>query len=152
MTILWNKKSEEGVTLVDVVTAIAVLAIMCGGVIGSFRYGLFTMQLVRENQRATQILLEKVETIRLYSWGQVNSNGFIPRSFTNLYDPQTPANPGATYYGSIIGPTNVPFTNLYSTNLRQFTVTVKWTTGRIPHTRSVTTYMANHGMWNYVYN
>ena len=152
MRIRCGRKSEKGVTLVDVIMAIALLGVMAGGVLGSFRYGLFTMQLVRENQRATQILLEKVETIRLYSWTQVNSNGFIPRNFTNYYDPQTPSTPGATYYGTIIGPTNVPFTTIYSTNMRQFTVTLQWTTKNIPHTRRITTYMANHGMWNYVYN
>jgi len=43
--------------------------------------GTFTMRMARENLRATQIMLEKVETIRLYSWNQVTSNGFIPTDF-----------------------------------------------------------------------
>ena len=69
-------------TLVDVVMAVALLGVMASGIFGSFRYGFFTLQLVRENQRATQILLEKVETIRLYSWDQVQpTNNFIPAIF-----------------------------------------------------------------------
>jgi hypothetical protein len=151
MRIQCAKRSEQGVTLADVIIAIALLGVMAGGVLGSFRYGLFTMQLVRENQRATQIMLEKVETIRLYSWSQVTSNGFIPKSFTDYYDPQTPSASGATYYGTIIGPTNLPFSSSYSTNLRQLTVTVNWTTRNLAHTRSITTYIAKNGIQNYVY-
>jgi type II secretory pathway pseudopilin PulG len=152
MTIRSTRKFESGVTLVDVVMAVALLGIMAAGVLGSFRYGLFVMQLVRENQRATQIMLEKVETVRLYSWGQVNSNGFIPSSFTDDYDPQAPtSNRGVTYYGTVVGPTNVPFSCTYSTNMRQITVSLRWTTRNIPHTRSVTTYIAKDGIQNYVY-
>jgi type II secretory pathway pseudopilin PulG len=126
MRIRCAKKFEKGVTLVDVVMAIALLGVMASGIFGSFRYGLFTLQLVRENQRATQILLEKVETLRLYRWDQVNTPGFIP---TNLpledYDPQAPADQkGVTYYGTVTAPTNVPFSASYSTNLRQVTITL----------------------------
>ncbi len=71
--------------------AIALLGVMASGIFGSFRYGFFALQLVRENQRATQILLEKVETLRLYSWDQVNTPGFIPTNLpTEYYDPQAP--------------------------------------------------------------
>jgi type II secretory pathway pseudopilin PulG len=153
MRIRFVKRPENGVTLVDVVMAIALLGVMASGIFGSFRYGYFTLQLLRENQRATQILLEKVETLRLYSWDQVNTPGFIP---TNLpledYDPQAPVGQrGVTYYGTVTAPTNVPFSTSYSTNLRQLTVTLTWTTRDIPHTRSLTTYIAKDGIQNYVY-
>lgn len=156
MKIQCARKSEKGVTLVDVVMAIALLGVMASGIFGSFRYGFFTLQLLRENQRATQILLEKVETLRLYSWDQVNTPGFIP---TNLplenYDPEAPAGQrGVTYYGTVTAPTNVSWSGSppsYSTNMRQLTVTLRWTTQNIPHTRSLTTYIAKDGIQNYVY-
>ncbi len=90
-------------TLVDVVMAAAMLGIMASGIFGSFRYGFFTLQLLRENQRATQVILEKVETIRLYSWDQVvNTPGFIPTTFTDVYDPQgASGSQGATYSGTV---------------------------------------------------
>ena len=150
MRIRCAQKPESGISLVDVVMALAVLGVMASGIFGSFRYGFFTLQLVRENQRATQIMLEKVETIRLYNWDQVNLSGFIPGTFTNMYDPQAATGTqGTAYIGTVTvgGCTNGAS---YSTNLRQLTVTLDWTTRDIPHTRRVTTYIARDGIQNYV--
>jgi len=72
-------KDQSGITFVDVLMATAIITVMSLGVIGSLTYGFYVMQMARENQRATQVMLEKVETLRLYNWEQVNSNGFIPR-------------------------------------------------------------------------
>ncbi len=147
------RRPESGMTLIDVVMSVAILGVMAGGVLGSFRYGFFILQLARENQRATQILLEKVETLRLYSWDQVNQPGFIPSNLpTEYYDPQAPTGAqGVAYYGTLTPPTSVPFSTSYSTNLCQLTLTLTWTTGTIPHTRSLTTYIAKDGIQNYVY-
>lgn len=140
-------------TLVDVLMATAILGIMAGGVFGSFRYGFFTLQLVRENQRATQILLEKVETIRLYNWEQIQpTNNFIPATFTDVYDPQsaTTSGRGTTYTGTVnVAPSSL--SSSYAANLRELTVTLSWTTRNIPHTRSLKTYIAKDGIQNYVY-
>ena len=154
MRIRCAKKSETGVTLVDVVMSIALLGVMASGVIGSFRYGLFVMELARENQRATQVMLEKLETIRLFNWDQVNPSGrALPYSFpfSAVYDPQASANSqGVTYQGTVTVSTctNSPS---YSTNMRQLTINLSWTTRNIPHTRSITTYVAKDGIQNYVY-
>ncbi len=138
-------------TLVEVVMAAAMLAIMGGGIFGCFRYGFFTLQLVRENQRATQIMLEKVETIRLYNWDQVNLSGFIPGTFTDAYDPQaTSQTQGVVYNGTVtVAPCSL--TSTYATNIKQLTVTLNWSTRNIQHSRSLTTYIAKDGLQNYVY-
>ena len=152
MRIRCVKKSESGLTLVDVVMAVALLGVMASGVFGSFRYGFFTLQLARENQRATQILLEKVETVRLYRWGQVTStNGFIPASFTDVYDPQGATGAKGTTYNGTLAVANCTSGTSYANNMRQLTITLDWTTGTIPHTRSLTTYIAKDGIQNYVY-
>jgi hypothetical protein len=137
-------------TLVDVVMAVAVLGVMAGGIFGSFRYGFFTLQLVRENQRATQIILEKVETLRLYNWEQLTNGVYtLPDEF---YDPQASANSQGTTYSGTITVTNCPLVSSYAANMRQLIVTLNWTTrGAIPHTRSITTYIARDGIQNYVY-
>jgi hypothetical protein len=49
MRMRWGRKLANALTLVDVILAIAVLGVMAGGVLGSFRYGLFVIQLAREN-------------------------------------------------------------------------------------------------------
>ena len=138
-------------TLIELIMAVAVLGITMGGIFGAFRYGFFTLQLVRENQRATQVLLEKVETIRLYNWDQVNLNGFVPATFTEAYDPKATTNAqGVTYTGTVTI-TNSTLTGSYGSNIKQLTVTLSWNTRGIPHTRSLTTYIAKDGIQNYVY-
>lgn len=150
---------QSGITFIDVLMATAVITIMCLGVVGSLTYGFYTMQMARENQRATQVMLEKVETLRLYNWDQINSNGFIPTNWTDVYDPQAASGwQGVSYNGQL---TISPFTNAtsgsvstpptYSTNLRQITLTVTWKTRNINRTRSLVTYVARDGMQNYVY-
>ena len=119
---------------------------------GSINYGMFMMRLARENARATQVMLEKVESIRLYDWDQVVANGFVPLTFTNYYDPQgAPGFQGVVYAGTMTV-SNVPFATSYSANMKQFTVTVSWTTaGTINHYRELSTFVAQNGMQNYVY-
>ena len=145
------KRTQAGMTLVDVILSIAVLGIMMGGIMGSFRYGFCTLERVRDNQRATQIILEKMETVRLYSWDQINSNGFVPATFTDYYDPNAgDGSKGVTFNGTcVVG--DCPIGTSYATNLRRLTVTLNWRTGDIPRTRSLTTYIAKDGVQNYVY-
>ncbi len=152
MTLFNAKKHLRAFTLAEVVIATGIIVILGASIVGCINYGFFVMRLARENQRATQIMLEKVESIRLYDWSQVNTEGFIPTSFTNVFDPQAPeGRQGITYFGWITN-TDVIMGSTYRTNLRQFTVTLQWTNGgTVPHTRSVTTYVAKDGMQNYVY-
>jgi hypothetical protein len=154
MRIHCAKKSEKGVTLVDVCMAIAVLGVMAGSVMGSFRYGLFVMQLARENQRATQIMLAKIETMRLFNWDQINARP-IPYtfSFSDVYDPQaaSAAQKGVTYVGTV-GVSNCPLSSSSKPKMRQVTVSLQWTTkGRVAHSRSISTFIARDGIQNYVY-
>ena len=126
MRIRCVKKPESGVTLVDVVMAVALLGVMASGIFGSFRYGFFTLQLVRENQRATQIILEKVETIRLYSWDQIQpTNNFIPATFTDVYDPQGRVQRPGDDLHRHGHRRQLPLSSSYAANLRQLTVTLQ---------------------------
>lgn len=147
--------SEAASTLIEVIVATVIIAVAGAGVIGSINYGLFIMQLARENARATQIMLEKLESVRLYNWSEVTSNGYVPVTFTDYYDPQGGSNMLGTVYTGTLSVGNATFTGTapsYSTNLRQFTVTVTWNTaGRVNHSRSLSTYVAKDGVQNYVY-
>ncbi len=152
MIIVRRKRSESGTTLTEVVIATAVLAISVAGILTAVFSGFFIVGRVRENQRATQIILEKVETIRLYSWSQINSNGFIPATFSETYDPQAATGAkGITYNGTFtISP--FPYTTGYQDDMRQITVSLSWTGERnMTRTRSFTTFIAKDGVQNYVY-
>lgn len=148
-----SRKHERAGTLVEVVMATAILAMMGAGIVGSINYGMFMMRLARENARATQVMLEKLESIRLYDWDEVVTPGFVPSTFTDYYDPQaaTTNTAGAIYSGTMVV-TNCPLTTSYSTNMREFVVTLQWITGgKINHTRSMSTFVARDGLQNYVY-
>src|SRR6185503_12010121 len=88
MKIKLQQRPEAASTLAEVLAAVAVLAICAAGLMGALANGFRTIQFARENQRATQILMEETEMIRLYTWDQVNKPGFIPTSFVTAYDPQ----------------------------------------------------------------
>lgn len=147
------RQRQAGGTLVEVVVATAIIAIMAAGLISSLGYGFLVTQLARENQRATQILLEKAEVIRLYNWDQFNyTNNFVPTTFTAVYDPQAPTNTQGIVYNGTLALSNFPSGPSYATNLRQITITLNWTTAnRVPHYRMLTTQIAKDGLQNYVY-
>jgi hypothetical protein len=154
MRLRTRKWSEAGTSLAEVSVAIAVLAITGGGLIGAFNHGFFSMQMTRENQRATQVMLEKAETIRLYRWDQVNSPGFIPTTFQDIYDPQASSGQRGITYHATLTITNPPYAaNTYSSKLRQLTITLTWTnsTGRIVRTGSMASLIARDGMEYFVY-
>jgi len=156
MRIQITKKPTSALALAEVVMATAIIAIIGGAVVSSINYGMLVMRIARENQRATQVMVERLESIRLYNWDQVTTSNFIPTTFTECYDASNPTNSqGVTYYGqlSVGAPVfNSGGTPTYANNMRQLTITMNWTNaGRIPHTRSITTYVAKNGIQNYVY-
>jgi hypothetical protein len=107
------------------------------------------MQLARENLRATQIMLEKTETLRLYSWDQVNTTNFIPTEFTAPYDPNS-TNSGITYNGTLqVSSSGLATT--YGGNVKKVTVTLNWQTRGLSRTRTFTTYVSRSGLQSYVY-
>jgi type II secretory pathway pseudopilin PulG len=137
---------------VEIVISTWILSIMAAGIMGCFAYGFYIMELARENQRATQIILEKFETVRLYNWDQVNTPGFIPDNFEDVYDPQAaPGHTGVPYYGTVTV-TNVPFATSYSGNMKELVISLTWTSGRNQtRTRTMSTFVAKDGIQNYVY-
>lgn len=140
-----------GFSLAEVTVGMAVVGTVTGAMLTGISSGFFTMQMARENQRATQIMLEKVETVRLYSWDQINSTGFIPKTFNASYDPlATNGAQGLTYQGTMTI-TNCPISSSYSTNMKQLTVSVSWKTGNLQRNRDFTTYLTRDGLQSYIY-
>lgn len=140
-------------SLTEVTVGMAVIGTSMMALFSGFTSGFFTMQMARENLRATQILLEKTETIRLYNWDQVaRTPGFIPHEFEVPYDPNS-TNGGVIYRGTVdILP--VPAANMataYSHEMMLVVIGLKWQTGSIDRSRTFTTYIARNGLQNYVY-
>ncbi len=151
MKIRCAARLKAAFTLAEVVVATAILVITVGGVLNGFGYGFYAIQIVRENQRATQIMLETAEIIRLYNWTQVNTPGFIPSMTNAVYDPQNPNAPGTTYLVTCsINPYPGTGSSFYTQKMKEMMVTCTWT-NRVKHTRTLATLVAQDGMQNYVY-
>ena len=138
----------------EVTLGLGIVGMATAALFSAFTSGFFTMRMARENIRATQIMLEKVETIRLYSWQQITNTGFIPTNFTAKYDPvgQTTAG-GLVYQGSLrIAPVNAIENNAdYTDSMRLITVRVDWQTGSLRRTREFKSYVSRFGMQDYIY-
>lgn len=118
--------------------------------------GFVMMRFARENLRATQIMLEKVETIRLYSWEQVTQTSppFIPATFTAPYDPNAPeGSRGPTFQGTLtiepISPSAM--TSSYSNSMVQVTVRLTWQTGSLTRQREFMSYISRYGLQDYIF-
>src|SRR5689334_21394180 len=77
--------STMAYTLIEILVATAVLGVMFLSLYGGFSAGFAVIQIARENLRATQIMQEKMETIRLYTWDQINTPGFVPTNFVEYF-------------------------------------------------------------------
>lgn len=144
--------SEAAFSLVEVVVATAILGLMVAAFYGGVAGGFTIISVARENLRANQIVLEKMETLRLYTWDQVNSNGFIPAAFTAPFYPATGTNQsgGITFYGTVTI-TNVPVDMNYSNSVKLVRVSLLWTNNNVPRQRVVETLVSEYGVQNYVY-
>jgi len=144
-----------GHTLMEVVMAVALLAIMMISLYGGISSGFAVVELARENLRGTQIMLERMEGIRLYNWNQLVYSNMIPATFTSYYYPLATNGEakGLAYAGKMVV-TNAALSpaSTYSTDMRLITVTLNWTNGNIRRTRSMSTYVSKNGVQNYVYN
>ena len=141
---------EEAATLAEVMVAALVLSIVLVALYVGISSGLSVIQLTRENLRATQILTEKMEIVRLCSWEQVTApTNFIPSTFSAPFDSNGSTN-GLVYTGTvrISDPTMAEF---YKNHLKLIQIELTWTSGSVQRTRSMSTYVSEYGLQNYVY-
>ena len=156
-----RSQTQAGYTVVEVVIAVLLLGIVTVSLFSAFSSGAMVVQLTRENLRATQILEQKMETIRLFTWLQGTNTTIATPAFTEWYDPigAIKGSGGALYQG-FVSANNAPATipGDYRNAMRTVTVTLYWTncvrgsTNPIVHTRQMATYVAQRGLQNYVYH
>jgi type II secretory pathway pseudopilin PulG len=139
-------------TLVEVLMGLMLLTAMAASLYIGMSQGFAVIQLARENLRATQVLQEKMEALRLISWSQLNTPGFVPETFeAPFYATGNQEEDGLIYSGRAVI-RNVPFTVGYSDDLRVAVVTVQWRSGNVVRTRQMQTLLSNYGLQNYIYD
>jgi type II secretory pathway pseudopilin PulG len=141
-------------TLAEVMVGVALIGIVFVSLYAGMSSGFAVTQLARENLRATQILMERMEGIRLYNWDQMVYSNMIPTRFTNYYYPLAGSieTRGVAYHGQmyIWQPSLYPSAT-YTTNMRAVVAMVTWTNNNVPRWRWIWTYVSKHGVQNYVY-
>lgn len=137
-------------SFVEVLVAAAICGIMFLTLYAGFSSGFVVLQLSRENLRGTQILQEKLETIRLYNWDQLTNVSFIPANFVDTFYPGTQSTSGITYTGKVTIAA-APISESYSNDLRLITVEVQWISANVLRKRDMSTLVSRYGLQNYIY-
>ena len=92
-----SRNTAVAFTLVEVLIAMCVMGMAAVAFYAGVSWGFGVVQVARENLRATQVLAEKMDTFRLYTFEQVTSNSFIPTTFISSYYGATNAGAGPAF-------------------------------------------------------
>lgn len=149
-------------TLVEMLVAAGVAAIVYAAVFCGVSTTFCMLNASRENLRATQIMVSRLEGVRLEAWttNQLFSTSFVPPTFTEYFYPSGlsgSTNAGTCYSGTMTITPNPSMDNTpsYSGSMALVTVTLTWTNGGYGennvHTRSMSTYVAQYGLQTYVW-
>ena len=130
-------------TLVETVIATLLLTSALVALYAAFSFGFGTLKLSQEDLRAGQILVQKLETLRVYDWSKI-TNGYIPTDLSASFS----TNGGVTYdVGVKVTP--APVIESYHDTLRRVTVSVSWESGGVLRNRSMTTFVSKDGLQTY---
>jgi Tfp pilus assembly protein PilV len=150
-----RRRTEAAFNLPEVVIALVIIFTLLVALYAAFNAGFAVMKSARESLRATQILVQRAEVIRLYNWSQLRDpNKYLKPTFVEYYDPLGIADGkyGVMYVGTM--KTNaVYFTGTsYATNMRAVTISVYWTNqigkNKITMSRHLDTVQARYGIQN----
>ena len=164
-----NNKSNNGgetamaaFSLLELLIAVTVMALIFSALFSGISTSFNLLQSARENLRATQIMISRLEGLRLCAWSssQMFNTNVVPLKFTDSFYPlglNSSTNSGTAYTGTLTITTNpaVSPAASYGPSLALVTVTLAWTNGatgsRSIHQRTMSTYVAQYGLQNYVY-
>jgi prepilin-type N-terminal cleavage/methylation domain-containing protein len=150
-----SKRLQRGFSLVEAVVSVAVFSIVASGVFATVTQSVNEIGSMQETLRATQIIEDQMEGVRLYTWDQINTTGFVPTNFVVAYYPTNAGistTTGSFNYTGKVSIASVPMSEVYSNDHKAVTVTVNWTRENTTHTRSLTTLVSRYGLHNYYYH
>jgi len=142
--------ARRAFTLVEVMFGVIILSVGFASLYLGFSQGFAVIQMARENLRATQILQEKMETIRLFDWTQITTAPGTTNFTANFYPLATSGNQGILYTGTRII-TKAPVSESYSNDLRLIIFQLTWTSGNVQRQREMRTLVSQYGLHNYVF-
>ncbi|TAK99168.1 MAG: hypothetical protein EPO07_11120 [Verrucomicrobia bacterium] len=144
----------SGFTLAEALVAVLLGSVMLLALYASFTCGYTTIRVTREDLRATEIMLTRLERVRLCTYSELSNAQTNPPTAVEYYDPTDQASgKGGVVYTvtySVKAPTD-PLPAAYKNNMWLVTVGVSWTNNSsATHSRSMQTYVATNGINGYV--
>jgi Tfp pilus assembly protein PilV len=140
-------------TLAEAMVAIAAGAVLLTALYGAITYSYGAIKLAREDLRATQVLVEQMEKVRLTPYANLgNFTTNVPMAnggsgtYTISLTTGTPTMAQLTPPG--LSNPNV----LYASSMLRITATATWTNNNIPRVRTMQTYAARNGAQGYIAN
>jgi prepilin-type N-terminal cleavage/methylation domain-containing protein len=151
-------------TLVEVMVAVAIIGVAFTSLYAGMTAGFGVVSVTRENLRATQIMQDRMEVMRMYTWDQLQtfgtSNSYIPSVFAEAFYPSNTAGStvvtvssatnGGIYYFGTIDIAESGLTNSYSNWVKKVTITILWTNANVSRTRTLTSFVSAYGMHSYL--
>ena len=146
-----RRREKAAFSLIEALVAVALVGVMFVSMYAGISNGYAFARVTRENLRATQILQEKMETVRLYTWDQLNTAGFVPTNFFEGFYVGSGTNDGGLTYTGRVSIASAPLTEGYGTNMKMVTINLSWKSGRVVRNRQMQTLTAKHGLQSYIY-
>ena len=149
-------RAAAGHSLPEAVISVSLVGVMFISLYTGFSAGFGILRSARENIRATAILNQQTERIRLLNWNQIlDANGYLPSTFQVTFDPEdnVAAPAGMIYHGTIETDTPTAWPAAYQDRGRLITITLTWTNSSgskaLVHQRQVQTCVSRYGMQSY---
>jgi hypothetical protein len=136
-------------SMVEAMVSFGIMGITFIGLFAGMGWGFTMLQWTRENARATQVMLDKMEQFRLFNWDQITTNG-LPSSFVTPYYEGITSSSGFCYTGTVAIASS-PMTAAYAQNLRLVTIGINWKSGGLSHSRQIQTLIGKNGLQKYLY-
>ncbi len=141
--------------LIEAAVAMAIIGIAIIALYSALLTGVEVVQRSREDLRATQVMVELMDTLRLYSWDQITDPTFTPKKFDVEYDPIAATNGGSGgfIYECVMKVQGGPGGTTYNGDMKTVTLDIGWQTGTGKNGRSRTfvTYVTRNGLQSYIY-
>ena len=136
----------RGFSTLEALIASAIGGILVASLYGGITFGVAVIQNTREKLRAGQVLGEKLETLRLYKWGQIKDPSYLPRTFTASLNPTG----GPPFFEGKLTISAAPLsTESYKSDMLQVDATVQWKSLGIERSLNLHTFVSRHGIQNY---
>ena len=147
-----HPSNRSAFTLTEQMTALAIICLVFTVLHLGIAQSLAVVRNCRESLRASQILAEKMETVRLYKWEDINTPGFVKADISDYYYPDSTGDGGTgVHYTGTLTVSDSGISEAYSGDLKLFVATLDWTNGGVTRHREMRTFASKYGLQNYVY-